>query len=770
MERRIYSILFLVCFLSGCRSDDRPGSSGGKDSLAIRKQFAQAPVIPAEESLKKMQVEDGFAVQLVASEPLVSAPIAMTFDELGRMWVVEMQGYMPDTAGTGEERPTGKIVILEDKNKDGVADGRIVFLDSLVLPRAICLVEGGILVVEPPRLWFVERNGDRAGKRTLVDDKYNEGGNAEHQANGLLRSLDNWIYNANSTKRYKKKGDHWLIENTHFRGQWGITQDDFGRLFYNNNSANILGDYFSPSLGATNKDQLKVSGFNEKIVADNRVYPARANTGVNRGYMQGVLDSNLRLVNFTAACGPVIYRGDLFGKEFQGNAFVAEPAANLIKRNILQEKGYIMTGNQAYSGKEFLTSTDERFRPVSLYNGPDGALYIVDMYRGIIQHRTYLTEYLKNEIKERALTQPLSCGRIYKVTPLHKAAGRADIARNPLGTMDPLALVALFEQGNGWMRDKAQQLIVDNRYVQTIPVLRRMLGTGTPVARVHALWTLEGLGALKADEVLLLLKQPDWHLRMQALTAMSSVMTGQTYQKCLAALTELVKQRDTLQAPWIAFQVQTIKKFDKAAADRLLLSLIQSYPQNKYVADALIGGLQGEEASFLKKLALVDADTSLMIRKQLEGVLVDMHNSMNARNARLLAKKFPLGVAVFKSICQTCHGRDGNGIQSLAPPLNRSEWVMGDKNTLSTIVLFGLTGPVRVNGKVYSPPEINGDMPGIGNNKSLSDEQIAETLSFIRNSWGNKADEVKPGIISAARAKYAGREKPFTMEELNHKK
>jgi mono/diheme cytochrome c family protein len=136
----------------------------------------------------------------------------------------------------------------------------------------------------------------------------------------------------------------------------------------------------------------------------------------------------------------------------------------------------------------------------------------------------------------------------------------------------------------------------------------------------------------------------------------------------------------------------------------------------------------------------------------------------------MLEKKFPQGVKIFKSVCQTCHGNDGNGIQSLAPPLNRSEWVMGDKNALSAIVLFGLTGPVKVNGKLYKSPEINGEMPGIWNNESLTDEQIAELLSFIRNSWGNKADEVKPGILSGIRAKYAGREKSFTVEELSRKK
>ena len=173
-----------------------------------------------------MHIEDGFAIQLVASEPLITAPVAMSFDKDGRIWVVQMNDYMPDTAGTGEDRPTGKIVILSDKNRDGLMDDRIIFLDSLVMPRAICLIENGILVAEPPKLWYYEIENDRPVKKTLVDSSYAEGGNVEHQPNGLLRGLDNWIYSAKSAKRYRKKGNTWLIERTHFRGQWGITQDD----------------------------------------------------------------------------------------------------------------------------------------------------------------------------------------------------------------------------------------------------------------------------------------------------------------------------------------------------------------------------------------------------------------------------------------------------------------------------------------------------------------------------------------------------------------
>ncbi|HYH56302.1 MAG TPA: dehydrogenase, partial [Anseongella sp.] len=403
--------------------------------------------------------------------------------------------YMPDTNGTGENRPSGVIAILEDSNGDGRADKRTVFLDSLVLPRAICLVEGGLLVAEPPRLWFVENKGGRAGKKTLVDPAYAVGGNVEHQPNGLYRALDNWIYNAKSSKRYRKKGNKWLIETTIFRGQWGLSQDDQGRLFYNHNSANVLGDYFPPRFGAGNPSQEDVAGYNENIVPDNRVYPLRPTPGINRGYLEGMLDDSLRLVNFTAAGGPLIYRGGLFGREYSGNAFVPEPSANLIKRNILSYQLNYVEGKQAYQNREFLASTDERFRPVSLYDGPDGALYVVDMYRGIIQHVTYLTDYLKNEIESRDLSSPLNRGRIYKILPEGAAPGPV---RFPSGAGE---LADLLDHENGWVRDKAQQLIVDRHLEESIPYLKEKLNSGKGPGRIHALWTLEGLYALRWADV-----------------------------------------------------------------------------------------------------------------------------------------------------------------------------------------------------------------------------------------------------------------------------
>jgi len=764
MKVYIYILLALIIFsLYQCQSYKKATTNTSAPSKPI--DFNLAPVVPPDEAIGKMKVEDGFEVKLIAAEPMVTTPVAMSFDHKGRMWVVEMNGYMPDTLGTGEDKPTGKIIILEDKNKDGIADERKLVIDSLVLPRAICLIEDGILVAEPPNLWYYELKNDKPVKRTLVDDKYAGEGNVEHQPNGLLRALDNWIYNAKSSKRYRKQGDKWLIENTHFRGQWGLSQDKYGRLYYNDNSSNVISDYFSPGFGAANKNQRGVDGFSERTVPNNRVYPIRPTPGVNRGYSAGILDDSLKLVNFTAACSPLIYRGDLFGSAFDFNAFVAEPSANLIKRNILTENGYVVKGEQAYKGKEFLASVDERFRPVSLYNGPDGALYIVDMYRGIIQHKTYVTPYLSGQIKARNLTLPLACGRIYKVVPKGKKTVFTDIPN------DYEKLVGLLGSSNGFVRDMAQQTLIDGKYKQAIPLLKSVLKqTSNPLQVIHALWTLEGLSALETNEVLALLKNTEWPIRMQTFAVLPSVINQSSYKYYINALNEIVANNDELAAPYVAFLARYIKPFNESAADELLVNLVKKYPNSNFVSDAVISNLAYREESFKETIAKFEPDTNLKINKHLQSVITAYNNAQKNRDPKVLAKQYPKGSALFLSTCQTCHSADGNGIASLAPPLNKSQWVNGDKNTLLSIVLFGLTGPVNVNGHVYQAPEIAGDMPGIGHSEEISDEDIAQLLSFIRSSWQNNAGKVDVKDVVSVRQKFKSRQKAFTVEELESKK
>jgi len=761
MKRFNYILLAVILFtLYQCQSYKKAATA----NLALNEQvdFSKSPVVSASQSTSKMKVEDGFEVKLIASEPLISTPVAMSFDTRGRMWVVEMTGYMPDTLGRGEDVPNGKVVILEDQNKDGVFDTRKIFLDSLILPRAICLIDNGILVAESPNLWYYTIENDKPVKKTLVDAKYAIDGNVEHQPNGLLRALDNWIYNAKSSKRYRKYGNKWKIENTHFRGQWGISQDNYGRLYYNGNSSNVEGDYFSPGFGFSNANQKGVSGYNERPVPNNRVYPARPNLGINRGYIPGMLDDSLRLVNFTAACGPLVYRGGLFGDEYNFNAFVPEPSANLIKRNILNEEGLAVKGKQAYSGREFLTSIDERFRPVALYNGPDGAMYVLDMYRGIIQHKTYETPYLINQIKIRDLSAPLSCGRIYKIIRKGKKIVSTLIAS------EPEALVNQLGSKNGFIRDMAQQAIQDRHLSATIPFLKRALNdTTNSLKSIHSMWVLEGLNALETQDLLKLMDRKDWHVRVQALTALPSVINLQSSAKYAAAMQRIFDTGDERLMPYLAFCANFVKPYDPTFSENLLLSLANKYKNSNFVADAIISNLAFQEELFEHKVAILVPDTNQRIHKQFRKVINSIRAAQKNRDPAMVAKLYPKGLKVFQSTCQTCHGPDGNGIKSLAPPLNKSEWVNGNKKKLISIVLFGLTGPIKVNGYLYKAPEISGEMPAIAHSEEINDEDISQLLSFLRTSWQNNSGQVDVKDVSAVRAGSKNRDKAFTQQELD---
>lgn len=763
-----YLLLLIIPFILlviGCQGNNSKNENTAKEKFREKLDKEKSPVLQPGEALKAFKLENKFSIHLVAAEPLVSAPVAINFDKQGRIWAVEMNAYMPDTLGNGEKEPIGKIVILEDKDHDGVMDTRKVFMDSLMLPRAICLFDDGILVAQPPKLWFVEKNNDKAGQKYLVDSNYAAGGNVEHQPNGLLRGLDNWIYNAKSASRYRRIGKNkWIKEHTHFRGQWGITQDEFGRLYYNTNSENLLGDYFSPSLGSSNLHQRQVAGYNETIVADTKVYPIHPTPGVNRGYMKGVLDDSLRLLNFTAACGPVIFNSDAFGKDYYDNAFVAEPAANLVKRDILSFDADSVAGREAYQNKEFLASTDERFRPVNLYVGPDNSLYVVDMYRGIIQHKTYLTHYLAGEIIKRDLEEPLNCGRIYKIIP------DGVTLKTPVFKENKDSLLSYLNSSNAWLRQTAHDLIVDKHLTVLSAPLHSLLSVGTNViGRINALWVLEGLQQLKKEDLFGIWQNAPPVLKQQIITAAIALMQNKKDAAFwIEKYPSMLSENTNRIAPYLAYLMSAAIKYSPAATD-LLLQTTAKYKDNPFVTDAIINGLSDREEGFLNLYEKTVKDTADFFIKRLNEVIKNAAQQKLASIAdKKLDKNLLEGKGLFKVNCQVCHGEDGNGIKGLGAPLNGSDWVQGDKTKLLSIVLYGLTAPIIVAGKTYAPPDVAAAMPGMNTNDQLGDKEISRIVSYIRNAWNNKASTVNEDEVKTVREKYHNREEPFTMKELLH--
>jgi mono/diheme cytochrome c family protein len=332
---------------------------------------------------------------------------------------------------------------------------------------------------------------------------------------------------------------------------------------------------------------------------------------------------------------------------------------------------------------------------------------------------------------------------------------------------DPAAWPALLKDENSWVREKAQQLMVDQKSAAPTQALRQILeDSSNPRAMVHALWTLEGLGMAATIDILPLLRNTNWAVRMQGLAAVNAVVTKQNLKAYLPELKALLLAKDTLAAPYLAFLSKKIAAFSPADGEYFIKTLAADYPKNTYVADGIINGLYKREATMFAKLTAANPDTTVLLVKNLNRVLKDIENKKSGANMKNLDEAYPKGAVVFKSICQTCHGIDGNGIRSLAPPLNKSDWVLGSKDRLIPLVLYGLTGPIQVSGTMYQAPEINGDMPGLGNNTDLTDEDIAQVLSYIRKAWNNKADPVSAKEIAATRVKYPGRQKVFTMEEL----
>ena len=469
------------------------------------------------EALATFALPPGFRLEIVASEPMISDPVAIDFDPDGRMYVVEMRGYMPNIEGTGEDRPVGRIVVLEDRDDDGEMDRRTVFMDSLVLPRAVRVTEQGVLVGAPPYLWLVrDVDGDlRADTREVMREDYGDPrSNPEHNANGLFWGIDNWIHNSDYAGQFRLRGGRLEYRATPAVGQWGVTSDDHGRLFRNANESPLHADLVPAHYFARNANLSSRRGVYERVIENGPVWPVRPTPGVNRGYQERTLRDDSTLAHFTAAGSPVVYRGDRLPADFRNNVFVTEPAGNLVRRFVVAETAEGgLTARNAYEEAEFLASTDERFRPVNAYSAPDGTLYVVDMYRGIIQHRRYITDYLAEQIRARALEQPVGMGRIYRV--VHESTRRA--RRPELSRRSGAALVAALSHPNGWWRQTAQRLLVERADRSVIPALERLvLEAADDRVRLHAFWTLEGIGGLAERLVVAGLGDRSPHVRAAA--------------------------------------------------------------------------------------------------------------------------------------------------------------------------------------------------------------------------------------------------------------
>jgi glucose/arabinose dehydrogenase len=569
----------------------------------VQKVAGDSPPLSPQDALKTFYMPPGYQVELVASEPLIQEPVALDWDLEGRLWAVEMPGFMADIRGSNEHDPIGRVVVLEDTNGDGQMDRRTVFADGLVLARSLKVLDRGVLVAEPPNVWLMrDTNGDlRMDTKERVTDQYGRfDGDPQNNANGFYWGLDNRMYTAGQGNiQLRLKDGVFDVQQTLPRGEWGVTQDDAGRTYRNTNESALHVDLVPTWYYARNPNLLRTRGSYERLADDapelNTVWPVRPNPGTNRAYQVGIDRDDGSLATFTSVCAPLVYRGDRLPGELYGNVFVAEPAANLVSRIIVSDDGHTLRARKAYERGEFLASTDERFRPVYLANAPDGTLYVADMYRGIIEHRISVTEYLRDQIAARKLDQPTGYGRIYRI--VHDTTVRDTSA--PLSRATPPQLVAALAHANGWRRDTAQRLLVERgaRGVVTDLVI---LAPSAPDwrTRVHALWTLDGLDIVQPATVIRALEDSSRDVRVSALR-IAERWLGENGHPLQAAVLNRLDDQD-----WAVRQqlAATIGALPPGMKESAAVAVLERYGSDPVVMDAALSGLRGSESIVLDRL------------------------------------------------------------------------------------------------------------------------------------------------------------------------
>lgn len=472
--------------------------------------------IAAKDALATMQVAEGFKIEMVASEPLITSPVDMEIDEYGRMYVAEMPGYPLDKSGSG------KIIILSDTNGDGAMDKRTVFKEGLVLPTGILKWKKGLLVTDSPNIYYLE-DTDGDGKADIMDTVLTGFAltNPQHNLNNPVYGLDNWIYAAHEgvvksrdyVKEFGDEGteiyypskpdevrlpqnasgrsvrfrpDRLALEELASRCQFGHTFDKWGHWFGCNNSnqgyQEVIAERYltrNPQLPPTDPMQ----NMSDHLAAP-ELFPTTTNPDRQIFTDVGTM---------TSGSGLTAYLADDFPAPYSNATFIAEPVSNLVHVDALRDSGVSYTAGRILPNKEFFSSTDAWSRPVNMYVGPDGALYILDYYRRVIESPEWMSE---EAIKAGNLYDGIDKGRIFRITPVNgKKAGWMNGLQ--LGNASSNDLVAELTNNNGWWRITAQRLLVDRADKNAVPALEKMASGSNTMGRLHALWTLEGMNALQ---------------------------------------------------------------------------------------------------------------------------------------------------------------------------------------------------------------------------------------------------------------------------------
>ncbi|MEP7268623.1 MAG: PVC-type heme-binding CxxCH protein [Saprospiraceae bacterium] len=480
--------------------------------------FIHCSTMDKHTSPPTFQIEPGFSLKLVAKEPLITDPVDIEFDEYGDAYVMEMPGYPLEDAQS-------KIILLKDTNADGEYDKRTVYAANLRMANSMMAYRKGFLVAAPPYLLFLkDTDGDYMADKTDTIMGGFSTGNLQHNYNGLIYGLDGWVYAANGGN---SGSPYWWPDSTHSiplrgndirfdietkrlerlgrsSGGFGITMDDFGRLFGTHNlhhiSQLVFPDrYVAASVLSIPNTLKNISDHEENGLA--RIYPigeqeSRVNHPEQSGY-------------FSGSCGITYYGGGVMGEEYNQTVWVADVVLNLLHVDKIKLKGSELTASRVLEKRDFLASTDRAHRPVNMNIGPDGSMYLVDMYRNVIEHPEWIPDDMEATLDLHAGKDK---GRIYKIVkddlPINKYT--------PPGNVEEL--IAALSSDNQWQRKTAHRLLNEAELNQhQLGELKKNLTSTNNLSRLHASWILNKKNALQTEELLVLLADKDPGIRENAL-------------------------------------------------------------------------------------------------------------------------------------------------------------------------------------------------------------------------------------------------------------
>jgi len=706
--------------------------------------IAEAPAdfLSPEESMKTFYLPKGYKVELVASEPMINEPVAITWDGNGKMYVAQMETYMQNIDGNGTDEPISRIMLLEDLDGDGKMDKSSVFIDSLLLPRMILALDDRLVVNETYSYDLTSyRDTDGDGVADEIIPMYTNpnrrGGNLEHQQSGLLWNLDNWVYTTYNPIRFRFDQNGVRVDSVDNMpsGQWGLTQDDLGHMFYSTAGGEnpAYGFQQAAIYGEFNPKGRLSPGFIEP-------WPIVGTPDVQGGAERRLRPDNT-LNHFTGIAGQEIFRGHRLPPDTYGDLFIPEPVGRLIRRaKVKNENGKKVLYN-AYDQVEFMASTDLNFRPVQAKTGPDGCLYIVDMYRGIIQESNWTREgsFIRPVIVRKGLDKNFGKGRIYRI--VHEQI-EPDRHRPNLLNKSAQELLKYLGHPNGWYRTTAQKLIILKNDKTVISELKELAidnegfwsslfgEINFELQRVHALWTLEGLGVI--DKELLIQKYLDHNakVRITAIRLSDELLKNGDYE-ILDHLEALQNDADINVVNQLAL---TMRYSKNSKATDILKSISEKYGDNEILANSVFESLKKDDSELQK------------LKNKISG-------QPSGFKSRILK-----GYDNYKQLCITCHGGDLTGTKNedgslIAPSLIGSKRVIEDKEVLIKILLNGLTGPI--DGKDYGIM-----LP----QKSNDDHWIANVASYIREM--NDTTTVSNRDVRRIRAETKDKVGSWTLKEL----